>query len=142
MSSWEITSSPSEFDQSVVNDGVFEYGRRLASDGNALGLACFTRRDARLVAGGLGRTEYSRLFITSVWVSEHLRGNGLGSEIISRMEREALARNCRDALIETLIERNVKLYERLGYTSIARIPHYVGDFTRHIMLKTLRPTAA
>ncbi len=139
MTSWEITSSPSGFDESVVSEGVFEYGRRLASDGNAQSLACFLRKDGDVVAGGLGRTEYGRLFITSVWVSEWLRGQGIGSEIISRMEREAIARNCRDALIETLIERNVKLYERLGYTSIAHIPHYVGDFTRQIMLKTLRP---
>lgn len=139
MTSWEITSSPSEFDESVVSEGVFEYGRRLASDGNAHSLACFLRKDGDVVVGGLGRTEYGRLFITSLWVSELLRGQGIGSEIISRMEREAIARNCRDALIETLIERNVKLYERLGYTSIAHIPHYVGDFTRQIMLKTLQP---
>lgn len=135
--SWEITSSPSQLDESVVSSGVFDHGRLLASDGNAQTLACFLRKDGEVVAGGLGRTEYKRLFITSVWVTEHLRGQGIGSALISRMEQEALARECQDALIETLLEPNVRLYERLGYRSLARIPQYIGDFTRHIMVKSL-----
>jgi GNAT superfamily N-acetyltransferase len=139
---WEITSSPSENDESVVSNGVFDHGRRLASDGKAQALACFLRVDGKVIAGGVGRTEYRRLFIMSVWVTESLRGQGIGSEIISRMEREAVARKCHDALIETLLEPNVRLYERLGYNSLARIPKYVGDFTRHIMLKSLLESGA
>lgn len=137
MRSLEITNSPTECDESVVRDGVFDHGRRIASDGNAETLACFLRKDGEIIAGGLGRTEYRRLFITSVWVKEHLRGQGIGSEIISRMEKEAVARKCNDALIETLLEPNVILYERLGYRSVAVIPRYLGNFTRYIMLKDL-----
>ena len=140
--SWEITNNPSELDESVVSNGVFEHGRRLASGGNAQALACFLRKDGKVIAGGLGRTEYRRLFIASVWVTESLRGQGIGSEIISRMEREAFARDCQDALIETLLEPNVRLYERLGYYTIASIPNFVGDFTRHIMLKSLKSLGA
>lgn len=136
--SWEITSEPSESDEKVVRDGVFSHGRALASDGNAQPLACFSRKSGEIVAGGIGRTEYGRLFITFVWVAEHLRGQGIGSEVITRMEKEALARECRDALIETLIEQNVRLYERLGYKPVARIPQYVGNFTRHVMVKSLK----
>jgi hypothetical protein len=58
------------------------------------------------------------------------------------MEQEAVARDCQDALIETLLEQNVRLYERLGYRSLARIPQYVGDFTRHIMIKCLTAPGA
>lgn len=139
---WEITGSPSENDESVVSNGVFDHGRRLASDGKTEALACFLRVDGKVVAGGVGRTEYGRLFITSLWVTESLRGQGIGSEIISRLEREAVARKCQDALIETLLEPNVRLYERLGYNTLARIPKYVGDFTRHIMLKSLLESGA
>jgi GNAT superfamily N-acetyltransferase len=133
----EITSAPSDSDESVISNGVLEYGRRLASGGNAQPLACLLRRDGNVIAGGLGRTEYRRLFVSSVWVTESLRGQGIGSEIISRMEQEAFSRNCQDALIETLLEPNVRLYQRLGYHIVVHIPHYVGDFTRYIMLKSL-----
>jgi ribosomal protein S18 acetylase RimI-like enzyme len=137
MITWELTGTPSKNDESVISDGVFDHGRSLASGGNAQALACFVRQDGTVVAGGLGRTEYGRLFITSVWVVDQLRGQGIGSEVITRMEREAITRGCHDALIETLIEANVRLYERLGYKSVARIPTYVGDFTRSIMVKPL-----
>jgi GNAT superfamily N-acetyltransferase len=137
VNSWDITCTASKLDESVIADGVFEHGRSLATGGNAQALACFLRRNGVVVAGGLGRTEYCRLFISSVWVLESLRGQGIGSEIISRMEQEAIARQCRDALIETLIESNVRFYEHLGYKSLVRIPNYVGDFTRSVMLKSL-----
>jgi ribosomal protein S18 acetylase RimI-like enzyme len=142
MTRWELTSNPSKSDESVISDGVFEHGRSLAAGGNAQALACFMRQEGRIVAGGLGRTEYGRLFITSVWVLGELRGQGIGSEVIARMEREAITRGCHDALIETLIEPNVRLYETLGYTSVARIPKYVGDFTRSIMVKPLMSDGA
>jgi len=137
MITWELTGTPSKNDESVISDGVFEQGRGLATGGKAQALACFVRQDGMVIAGGLGRTEYGRLFITSVWVVADLRGQGIGSEVITRMEREAITRGCHDALIETLIEANVRLYERLGYKSVARIPKYVGDFTRSIMVKPL-----
>jgi ribosomal protein S18 acetylase RimI-like enzyme len=142
VNSWDITCTPSKLDESVITDGVFEHGRSLATGGNAQALACFLRRNGAVVAGGLGRTEFGRLFISSVWVLESLRGQGIGSEIIARMEQEAIARQCRDALIETLIESNVRLYEHLGYTSLVRIPNYVGDFTRSVMLKSLTGESA
>jgi GNAT superfamily N-acetyltransferase len=138
MRSWEIASVPSNYDEELVRGGVLEYGRRLAADGGTQHLACFVRAGNDLIGGGIGRTEYNRLFISSVWVAERFRGEGIGSEIITRMEFAARDRGCYDALIETLIDSNVRLYERLGYTSIAIVPKYVGDFSRYIMLKVLR----
>lgn len=121
----------------MINDGVLEYGRSLASDGNADTIACLFRNDGTLVGGGLGRTEYNRLFVSALWVLEERRGQGIGRQIIHRMEQEAISRGCRDALIETLIEQNMLLYDKLGYKCIAVVPNYVGNFTRFIMLKTL-----
>ena len=138
MRTWEITNAPSDNDEGIIHAGVLEYGRGLAVDGGAKTLACFVRTDGDVIAGGVGRTEYDRLFLSSIWVAELFRGQGLGSEIIARMEQAARDRGCRDALIETLIHRNVRLYERLGFISIAIVPNYVGSFSRHIMVKGLR----
>ncbi len=51
---WEITSSPSESDESVVVAGVFAHGRTLAANGNAQPLACFVRVNEKLIGGGVG----------------------------------------------------------------------------------------
>ena len=137
MTSWQITSTPSSDDAELVTQGVFDYGRSLASGGGAQALACFVREGESVIGGAIGRTEYDRLFVSSLWVSERYRGQGIGSDILSRMEREAADRGCRDALIETLIDANVVLYDRLGYKSVATITNYVGPFTRHILVKDL-----
>ena len=35
------------------------------------------------------------------------------------------------------LPRAAELYARLGYRQIAKIPHYVGSFTKHIMVKPI-----
>lgn len=134
---WETTQSPAAADAERVTEGVFSHGRSLAKDGQAQPLACFARRDGVVVAGAVGRTEYRRLFVASLWVSEPLRHRGLGSETLLRLEAEAARRGCSSALLETLSDPAAGLYARLGYQTLAVIEEYVGPFHRHIMLKRL-----
>jgi hypothetical protein len=54
---------------------------------------------------------------------------------LKELESEAARRGCHDSIIETLDDEVAAVYERLGYRSVARLPHYVGRFNRHIMLK-------
>ena len=137
MLAWELTATPDEADVTRVTEGVLTHGRALAVGGNTLPLACFARHRGELVAGGSGRTEFNRLFISFVWVAEVSRGQGIGTEIIKRMEVQAREVGCTSALIETLNDRVAQLYKRLGYNATATVTNYVGPFTRHIMIKTL-----
>ena len=137
MLTWEISREPAAMDASVVSDGVFSYGRSLAAEGNAQPLACFVREELRLIAGAVGRTEYKRLFVTSLWVSQERRGQGLGTAVLQRLEHEAVTTGCESAMIETLNDRVASLYARLGYQTLALVSGYVGPFNRHIMIKSL-----
>jgi GNAT superfamily N-acetyltransferase len=134
---FELTRDPTASDSSIVSDGVFSFGRKLAADGNASPLACFVRAEGMLVAGAVGRTEYERLFISSLWVTEERRCQGLGREVLERLEREAVHLGCNSAMIETLNDRVAGLYSRHGYRTLAVVYEYVGPFNRHIMLKAL-----
>lgn len=132
---WTIQCDAPAADLAVVADGVFAHGRAQASDGRAEPISCLVRDEGRVVAGGSGRTEYSRLFVSYLWVAQELRGQGIARRILREMESEAALRGCRDALIETLDDSVATLYSRLGYRSIAVVNGYVGRFNRHIMLK-------
>ena len=121
----------------AIENGVIEHGRRLASAGKAKPIVCVVRENDTLVAGASGRTEYTRLFINYLWVTEAIRSQGIGTELLNRIEAAARERDCTDALIETLDDRVASLYTRLGYQPIAVIPDYVGPFSRHILVKTL-----
>ena len=132
---WHLSDSPDPDDASTISEGVFAFGRSLATDGHASPLACTVRENGTLIAGGIGRTEYSRLFVSSLWVVESKRGKGLGAEVLERMEAEARARGCSGSLIETLNDRVARLYSRLGYHTEVVVSGYVGPFNRHIMIK-------
>lgn len=132
---WALAADASAEDLAVVANGVFSHGRALAADGNAEPIACLVRDRERIVAGGSGRTEYGRLFVSYLWVDEALRGQGIGRRILSELESEAARRGCRDALIETLDDTLARLYGRLGYETVAVVAGYVGRFSRHIMIR-------
>jgi ribosomal protein S18 acetylase RimI-like enzyme len=137
MRKWSIVDHPSGAELAVLSEGVTQYGRSLALGGNSKPIACLVRESDEIVAGGCGRTEFDRLFVAYLWVKEHLRSRGLGSEVLTELEKAAHARGCKDVLIETLSDRTANLYTRLGYTSVARIPGYVGSFTKHVFVKSL-----
>lgn len=134
---WTLTSAAHDDDLEVVANGVFSHGRAQARDGNAEPIACLVRDGARVVAGGTGRTEYRRLFVSHLWVAEDLRRRGIARRILLTLESEAVRRGCRDALIETLDDGVAALYGRWGYGTVSIVPAYVGPFNRHILVKTL-----
>ncbi|MDH3378122.1 MAG: GNAT family N-acetyltransferase [Gammaproteobacteria bacterium] len=118
-------------------EGVIQSGRDLAVGGNPRPIACLAREGEVLIVGASGRTEFSRLFVSYLWVAEHRRGCGLGTETLRRLESEAEIRGCTDALIETLSDRTARLYTRIGYERVAMVPRYVGQFTKHILIKPI-----
>ena len=134
---WSILEKATTDELAALSEGVTQFGRALAIGGNPQPIACLVREGNAIVAGGSGRTEFSRLFVSYLWVAEHLRGKGLGTEVLARLESAAQERGCTDALVETLNDRVAKLYARVGYEPLETIPRYVGPFTRHILLKSL-----
>jgi GNAT superfamily N-acetyltransferase len=134
---WTVDAHAPEADLQVVSEGVFSHGRAQARDGNAEPISCLVRDGSRVVAGGSGRTEYQRLFVSHLWVYEELRQQGLARRILQALESQAARRGCRDALIETLDDGVAAFYGRLGYRSVAVVAGYVGPFNRHILVKPL-----
>jgi GNAT superfamily N-acetyltransferase len=132
---WTIGSEASAEDLDAISAAVISHGRSKAIDGHAQPIACLVRDGEELVAGGSGRTEYTRLFVNYLWVAEDRRRQGLASRILRELESEAARRGCHDSIIETLDDAVAALYEGLGYRSVAHLPHSVGRFNRHIMLK-------
>src|SRR5208282_1824029 len=133
---WSIEDSPAEADVQRLADGVISHGRAL-SGSDAKPIACLIRSDGKLIGGVCGRAEFNRVFITYLWVEKSLRHQGLGSELLRRLEASAAMRGCTDAVIETLSDEVAGMYRHGGYTPLATIPNYVGTFTRHILRKSI-----
>lgn len=92
-------------------------------------------KEGRPLGGLWGRTSFKWLFIELLAVPESLRGRGLGTELLGRAEREAKARGCIGAWLDTFSSDSRKLYERCGFAVFGGIPDYPPGNTRVFMSK-------
>jgi len=71
--------------------------------------------NGEVIAGAAGRTFGDWLLLDTLWVSDVLRGQNLGSQLLSRMESAAKARGCKKCLLDTLNFQARPFYEKYGY---------------------------
>ncbi|MDQ0736277.1 GNAT family N-acetyltransferase [Arthrobacter agilis] len=97
------------------------------ADGTAVG--CGGLRP--LSAGGL---EIKRMFVLPA-----LRGQGIATAILRRIEEEARALGCRELLLETGTEQPdaMRFYEREGYRRIPNFGSYAGGVHSVCFARTL-----
>lgn len=90
------------------------------------------------VVGGLwGSTAYGWLFTQLLAVPEQSRGRGLGRQILSLAEAEAIKRGCHAAWLDTFEFQAKAFYERMGYSCFATLPDYPKGYSRYFMRKEL-----
>ncbi|HEY1259750.1 MAG TPA: GNAT family N-acetyltransferase [Stellaceae bacterium] len=99
-------------------------------------LAVFLREEAKIVAGLAGETYCGWLFVKYLWVSEGLRGRGVGRELILRAESCARALGCHSAWLDTFSFQARGFYEKLGYSEFGRLDYPPGH-SRHFLQKRL-----
>lgn len=100
------------------------------------------RQDEGTLAGAMvGGISYGWLHVGMLWVAEERRNRGLGRELMALAEREALARGCHGAWLDTSSRRARAFYARLGYETFGRLGNTGADrpagHERHFMAKRL-----
>jgi GNAT superfamily N-acetyltransferase len=101
-------------------------------------LTILLRDDTGQVVGGLcGHTFWGWLAIELLWVHESLRGQGHGSGLVVKAEQEAIARGCRQVLLDTMSFQAPDFYRRLGYEEFGVLEGFAGHHKRHYLKKTL-----
>jgi GNAT superfamily N-acetyltransferase len=98
-------------------------------------------RDAdQAVVGGLwGSTAYGWLFTQLLVVPEQSRGHGIGRQLLSMAEAEAVKRGCHAAWLDTFEFQAKAFYERVGYSCFATLPDYPKGSSRFFLRKELGP---
>jgi GNAT superfamily N-acetyltransferase len=82
------------------------------------------REAGEVVAGISGWTWGDCCELQSLWVQPSLRGQGLASKLIAAAEAEAAARGCVQTVHFTYEFQTGMLYERHGYTLVARVKDF------------------
>ena len=102
-------------------------------------LAIFLREEGRIAAGLSGETYCGWLFVRYLWVSDELRGRGVGRELMARAEAHARQLGCHSAWLDTFSFQARGFYEKLGYEEFGRLD-YPPDHCKHFMRKRLAPS--
>ena len=123
-----------EVDELVA--GVRGFNTRQAGDGGSRPLSVLARDESgQLVGGVAGRTIYGHWLIEVLWVDDARRGSGLGRQLMEQAEREAIARGCVAAQVDTLSFQAPDFYRKLGFEVVGRIEGFPAGHDRYFMLK-------
>lgn len=122
-----------------ILEGLNSFGLEQIGGEAPARIAVVCERQNRTVIGGvIGHSTRQRFYLTQLWVSEEHRSNGLGSELVARMEAIASQRGCRDIVVDTLNKAAVSFYERLGYRVYVVNPNYIQGFDWHFLAKEIQ----
>ncbi|TIW31361.1 MAG: GNAT family N-acetyltransferase, partial [Mesorhizobium sp.] len=112
----ETTADPSARELAFLGEQLTAFNDADVGASGRKSLAVFVRDEAgKVVAGISGYTAWGWLFVQWLWVDESLRGQHMAGQMLQAAEREAVARGCHGAWIDTFNPKAVKAYERQGY---------------------------
>ena len=133
-----VTESVTHQDLDEIRLGLNAFNSHFININEMKAIGVFMRDEAgRKCAGLTGSTYGNWLRIDMLWVSDELRGQGAGSQLIEAAEAEARARGCRYAQVDTASFQARPFYEKLGYTLRFSLDHYPRHHQRHYLSKAL-----
>ena len=135
-----MTDTPEPHVRKAIVGSLIEFNNSRASQQeNYRSLAIIlSNPDTGEILGGLcGATNFAYLHVDLLFVPERLRGAGLGRKILLQAEREAIARGCRGAWLDTYSFQARGFYERLGYTVFGILNDYPPGQHRLFLHKEL-----
>lgn len=93
----------------------------------------FTARndDDELIGGAAGSTSYGWLLVKMLWVSEALRGSGIGQQLIQAIEDEGRNLGCHSAWLDTSNADARSFYIKLGYADFGVLENGPGKEPEH-----------
>ncbi len=139
----KLETKANKADKQAVEDGLLAYNLRFVPDPDFKELNIFIRDKAGNIAGGLlGATYWGWLYVSILWVGDHVQGRGFGSQLMTMAETEARKRGCRHVHLDTLDFQALPFYEKLGYTIFGELDDLPPGHKRYFLQKSLGVTDA
>lgn len=136
--SWEGTDQPSEADLGVVDDGLHGYNLGAADLNAVKPAACFVRdRYGRVVGGVRARIWGKACEVQQIWVDEGWRRQGLGMQLLERIEAFVRQRGVRTIYLDTFSWQAPGLYRRAGFSVAHEVTGFPDGATKFLMVKDL-----
>ena len=93
--------------------------------------------DGNVIAGLLGGTYWSWMYIDILWVREDYRRQGIGSRLVEAAEQEARSRGCHHVHLDTMSWQAPAFYQKHGYELLGVLPDMPNGNQKYLMIKAL-----
>lgn len=90
-----------------------------------------------LIAGATARSFGDWLLLDTLWVSDELRGQNIGSKVLKEVEALGKKRGCIKCLLDTLDFQAMPFYEKHGYKTQWIQQGYPKTGSKYFMVKEL-----
>ena len=141
MSNFTITVEAQSKDEErrKIFDGLHRYNASQTNGADCPSLTIFLRdAEGNVVGGLLGETYWGWLYVEFMWIEESLREQGYGGKLLAAAEREAIARGCSAAYLDTFSFQAFGFYQRCGYEVFGTLENFPPGHRRLFMRKTLK----
>jgi GNAT superfamily N-acetyltransferase len=113
----QMTENPAEADWNFIEEQINLFNMQTTGYDDYRPIAIFVRDDAGAIIAGLTAFTWGgTLRIQFVWVHENWRREGYGKRLIAAAEQEAIARGCKQSVLDTHSFQAPDFYPKLGYT--------------------------
>ncbi|SEW43826.1 GNAT family N-acetyltransferase [[Clostridium] fimetarium] len=134
----EITDIIKEQDRETIFQGLLEYNLVRIEDKNPKDLGVYFKDETgKTLAGLIGDTHGNWLTVKYLWVSEELRGNSIGSQILKQAEETAKERGCKYVFLDTFSFQAPMFYKKHGYQEVFALEEYPVTGKRYYFTKNI-----
>lgn len=133
---FRITDDGDKKDIKEIFEMLKEYNlsNREASKNIPIGIFYEDENNKKL-AGLTGETFGNWLCIHYLFVAEHLRKTGIGSELLIAAEKEAKQRGCKYVFVDTFSFQAPEFYKKHGYKEVFTLDNYPYTGKRYYYTK-------
>jgi GNAT superfamily N-acetyltransferase len=136
----DLTASPAPEDSQVVREGLETYNAIMGVPFDWVPLALFVRDPQGVILGGLtGGTYWNWLYVSLLWLSEEVRRQGIGRQLLARAEQEGIRRGCRNCFLDTTSFQALPFYLKQGYQLYTQLDDFPPGHSRYFLKKELLP---
>ena len=134
----EIIERPPQDLVDFLDKKIIEFNRENREINDRYPVAVTVKNnEGEIVAGASGQTFGHWLHLTTLWVSEQLRGQNYGSKLLGEIEKVAKSRHCKQCLLDTLDYQAMPFYQKHGYKIVWAQESYPLTGCKYFMTKTL-----
>ncbi|HCW3284693.1 TPA: GNAT family N-acetyltransferase [Listeria monocytogenes] len=109
-------------------EGLLEHKERLGydipkSDAAHIGFAALNE-SGEIVGGVTAKISYGELHVSLLSVDQNTQSSGVGSELMTQIERYGRANNCHHISLTTFSYQAPEFYKKCGFTELGRVKDF------------------